>query len=87
MRSVYERMTAPTKEDLAVAARLKTMTPPEVAKIVEHMAQVMEHLADQQNALTVERLNEGNVTGFTVRFDGGTVNPLLYTDNPLFKRQ
>lgn len=87
MRSIYERMTQPTAADLAVEARLKELSVAQVGKIVEHMAQMMEHLADKRPDLDVARVEEGNVTGFTVRFANGPVNPLLWQGDPTAKRQ
>lgn len=69
MRSIYERMTAPTPADMQVNQRLKTLGPQEIVRIIDHMGQVMEHLAAQRDEVTVNRFNRDGVHGFSVEID------------------
>ena len=60
-----------------MGARLQTLHRGEVMRIIDHMAQVMEHLAYQREDVTVDRLSGKGEHGFTVRLATEPPNPLI----------
>jgi hypothetical protein len=67
MRSIYERMTKPQPQDLAVNDRLRQLTRGQIDKILNHFGQVMEHLAAQRDDVVVTRSQDA--IGWTIRVE------------------
>lgn len=55
MRSIYDRMTKPTPDDLRVNERIKNLSRTELDRIIVHFGMTMEHLAAQRDDLVVTR--------------------------------
>jgi len=84
-RSIFERMTNPTIAEQTVTERLRALSTAEVARIIEHMAQVMEHLAKTRKDVVVQR-HTGSQYGFTVMHNpSGQVDLATLPPNPLIR--
>jgi len=67
MRSIFERMTNPTPQDLQVGDRLRNLTRAEIDRIMSHLGTTLEHLAARRDDLTVTRSSD--TKGWTIRVD------------------
>lgn len=67
MRSIYERMTKPTPEDLRVNERIKNLTRTELDRMIAHFGMTMEYLAAQRDDVVVKRSSDA--MGWTIRVE------------------
>jgi hypothetical protein len=78
MRSIYERMTKPTSQDMQVNERLRQLSRSEIDRIMNHFGMVMEHLAVQRDDVTVKRSQDA--IGWTIRVELKTNVPSPVSD-------
>jgi hypothetical protein len=67
MRSIFERMTNPTPQDLQVGDRLRNLTRGELDRIMTLYGTTLEHIAAKRDDLVVTRSNDA--TGWTIRLE------------------
>lgn len=67
MRSIYDRMTKPTPDDLRVNDRIRNLSRTELDRIIVHFGMTMEHLAAQRDDLVVTRSQD--IKSWTIRVE------------------
>lgn len=67
MRSIFDRMTNPTPQDLQVNDRLKALSHVEIDRMVHRFGEFLDHLAKQRNDLSVNTTRDAK--GWTIRVD------------------
>lgn len=61
MRTIYDRMTNPTPDDLAVGDRIRVMSRPEVIRVIDQvLIPAFKHLADQRDDMVVDAQRDQN---------------------------
>lgn len=60
MRSLFDRMTNPTPEELDTKARIQMLGRHEVTRMIDHIIMALEHLASQRDDLHVQRTQHDN---------------------------
>lgn len=67
MRSLIDRMTNPTPQDLDVSARIQMLGRADIGRMVDHLGMALDHLAAQREDLTVTRTKDD--TSWTIRVE------------------
>lgn len=67
MRSIYDRMTKPTPQDLQVNDRLAHLTRGELDRVITHLGQSLEYFAAQREDVQVQRTQDA--TSWTIRVE------------------
>jgi uncharacterized protein YhdP len=73
MRSVFERMTNPTPDDLQASDRAANLTRFDVARIIDTVTQALQQLANRRDDVTVNTKRDED--GWTIRIDMPHINP------------
>lgn len=78
LRSIFDRMTKPTPEDLQVNERLRNLGRGEIDRIMDHFGLALKHLAAQREDLEVESSKTATSWTLHVELKPNVPSPLQF---------